>query len=403
MSYFDKFESLVKRLKTENPEWGSINIAKEVSRSHPSVKFKSLAMHIRRKKWLKTISDITSDVSKSQTEKDFRKDSATFEYKGEKSIQSLEEAIDFFEVDVEEWEVERWVCNSWDVTMKIDNEPVKKTNYQVKVWLQKIENLEVKKPTVFRPLTVEPSSDVGMAVVIGCVHRPFHHKRWWDGVMKMIEDHKDVVSTIILNGDYLDMRSLSSHEDWIPEGIDLGVEYSDGKQGIQDIQDVSPNSRKIFHYGNHEERFLRDKSAMRKYGSQLMSPEKAMGLEEYGWEVVTDYKHGYTLIGNDLEVFHGHRLGDNASKNHLSEISNRHCMFNHTHRVNSYSNKGYTAYNIGWGGDLKADGFNYADRGTKSKWRLGFGVVYIEPNGKTHPQSIECNDEGSFFFNGKIY
>lgn len=60
----------------------------------------------------------------------------TIEYKGEKSIQSLEDAIEFFEIDTTIWQVQKWVANSWDVSMKDkDGHPTKKTNYQVKLWL----------------------------------------------------------------------------------------------------------------------------------------------------------------------------------------------------------------------------------------------------------------------------
>ena len=51
-------------------------------------------------------------------------------YKGSRSITSLEEAIEFFEIDTNEWSVARWTCNSWDAG--------EKTNYQVKVQLVRI-------------------------------------------------------------------------------------------------------------------------------------------------------------------------------------------------------------------------------------------------------------------------
>jgi len=53
--------------------------------------------------------------------------SKEFSYKGSKSITSLDEAVDFFEVDTNKWQVTSWTCNSWDAGDK--------TNYQVKVKL----------------------------------------------------------------------------------------------------------------------------------------------------------------------------------------------------------------------------------------------------------------------------
>ena len=68
---------------------------------------------------------------------DYTKDGALLTAKTEKSIQSLDEAIEFFEVDLSVWEVERFIVNSWDVSMKDrDGKSFKRTNYQVKVWLK---------------------------------------------------------------------------------------------------------------------------------------------------------------------------------------------------------------------------------------------------------------------------
>jgi hypothetical protein len=65
--------------------------------------------------------------------------------KTEKRITSLQEAIDFFEVDLTEWEVDHWKCKSWDTAMKVDDivnglvvtKPITKTNYLVNIHLKK--------------------------------------------------------------------------------------------------------------------------------------------------------------------------------------------------------------------------------------------------------------------------
>ena len=54
-------------------------------------------------------------------------------YEGTLSIQDLETAIEFFNIDLNIWEVDKWVANSWDVSMKSGT----KTNYQVKVFLKR--------------------------------------------------------------------------------------------------------------------------------------------------------------------------------------------------------------------------------------------------------------------------
>lgn len=67
---------------------------------------------------------------KSQTTKSVSDKGLQFEYKGERPITSVEEAIEFFEVDTKKYVVERFITNAWDVT---GAEMGKRTNYQVKV------------------------------------------------------------------------------------------------------------------------------------------------------------------------------------------------------------------------------------------------------------------------------
>ena len=71
-----------------------------------------------------------------------KEDSATWEYEGTRSIQTLDEALAFCKADMKKWEVKTWRFNSWDVTMniptfkdgkKVESKPVTTTNYQVRV------------------------------------------------------------------------------------------------------------------------------------------------------------------------------------------------------------------------------------------------------------------------------
>jgi hypothetical protein len=59
-------------------------------------------------------------------------ESKVYQYKGEESISSLEEAISFFDIDLNLWDVAEYKCNSWDVTSKTG----KRTNYQVSIKLK---------------------------------------------------------------------------------------------------------------------------------------------------------------------------------------------------------------------------------------------------------------------------
>lgn len=76
----------------------------------------------------------------SKLEKTFTKDSAVITTKSY-NIQTLDDAIEYAEVNLEDWEVDRYTVNSWEVTMGSEKsgtgKPESFTNYQVKVWLKR--------------------------------------------------------------------------------------------------------------------------------------------------------------------------------------------------------------------------------------------------------------------------
>jgi hypothetical protein len=94
-----------------------------------------LNQHRREK--LKAMRSINDPQGKTQIEE--KGDNRNYVYTGTLSIQDLETAVEFFNVDLKVWEVEKWVANSWDVNMKEG----RRTNYQVKLWLKK-KSVEVK-------------------------------------------------------------------------------------------------------------------------------------------------------------------------------------------------------------------------------------------------------------------
>ena len=66
-----------------------------------------------------------------EVERDIGSDKASYTYKGSEPIHSLEEAVKYFQIDTEQWQVDRFTCNSWEAQSKTG--PV--TMHQVKVQL----------------------------------------------------------------------------------------------------------------------------------------------------------------------------------------------------------------------------------------------------------------------------
>ena len=78
------------------------------------------------------------EASKKVWEEDNNK--ATFSYNGREKINNLEDAIRFSKVDLDVWEVERHVFNTWETTLGAgEGKYNQATNIQIKIWFKKIE------------------------------------------------------------------------------------------------------------------------------------------------------------------------------------------------------------------------------------------------------------------------
>lgn len=119
---------------SENWTWDKRELIRRRINMQKSLMKKGLIGHNKGMKESPDTSSKTVSESSSGSE---------YEYKGRESITSLDQAIKFFDIDTDVWMIDRWVCNSWDVSMKgPDGQPSLSTNYQVKVWCRRIEDEE---------------------------------------------------------------------------------------------------------------------------------------------------------------------------------------------------------------------------------------------------------------------
>ena len=99
-----KLEDVIKQKLIENPDSSFSQIAEIVQAHHTGEMFSHRTL--RRK---------VAKVSRHESINDSRVPT-TYNYKGEKPITSLAEAIDFFKIDLKKFEVTGYTCNAWDVT-----------------------------------------------------------------------------------------------------------------------------------------------------------------------------------------------------------------------------------------------------------------------------------------------
>lgn len=247
---------------------------------------------------------------------------------------------------------------------------------------------------------------VGMHIVSGCWHVPFQNKRMQKGLLQLIEDLGNKVKGFHLIGDVLDVNSLSAHEpNKVPmKGITLGYEYREGNKFLDEFEQVLPKDvEKTFIWGNHENRWTRHVADINisKYADALPSPTEALHLNERGYKVYENWKEDYHFLGKDLQLIHGEFCSKYPARTHVDRMKAS-VMFAHTHRIDINYDGEKAGFNIGWGGDVNSEAFNYVSRLTKMNWINGFALVHIDEKGNYFTQVIPVfNNE--FWYNGKKY
>jgi hypothetical protein len=207
-------------------------------------------------------------------------------------------------------------------------------------------------------------------------------------------------------GDFMDINTLSSHDRGsfsAVAGLTLDDEYSEGNEELDKFDDVLPkNCWKTYLYGNHEDRWKRWMADMQNAKTPLESPEDALGLWDRGYQVKTNWSQDYFTIGADFDIFHGIYFSIHCAKAHLDKLR-RKCAFVHTHRVQHYREGEMGVYNIGSCADYTSKAFNYATRPMKAQWSNGFAINMVDSKGVSHVTQIVPDQDGHFYFGGKMY
>ncbi len=253
---------------------------------------------------------------------------------------------------------------------------------------------------------IPKESNVGIHMVSGCWHFPFHNKQMYKGVLELLKDLGTKVKGFHLLGDTLDLNSLSKHTPGqlpIP-GVTLGMEYKGGNEALDGFDKVLPKGiQKTYLFGNHEDRYFRhikdvDNS---KYADALISPTQALKLSERGYTIFENWKEDFFMIGDHLQGIHGEYCSKNPARTHMEKMKSS-VIFAHTHRIDICYDGEKAGFNIGWGGDKDSAAFSYVSRITKLNWLNGFALVHIDKEGYFHTQVIPVYND-KFWYNGKEY
>lgn len=243
---------------------------------------------------------------------------------------------------------------------------------------------------------------VGRHLVLGCMHVPFHNKRFLASLMSLLQD-QDFVGLHII-GDFMDLNTFSSHDKGkFPaiKGLTYNQEIKESNHVLDLLQASNEFSDLSYVWGNHEDRYHRYMKDMENAKRPLMSPTDALKLRERGFSVHENWSRDFVKLGSHLELMHGTYFNVHCAKKHLDTLRGS-VMFAHTHRIQHYIEGSMGAYNIGFGGDIESPAFGYATRPQRSQWQNGAAVVMLDAAGNYFVEQLTFINN-HFSYGGKLY
>lgn len=213
----------------------------------------------------------------------------------------------------------------------------------------------------------------GRILFIPDVHVPYHDRKAWNLVLKVIKATKP--DMVVQLGDFGDVEALSSHPKSFGFKRDFDLEMLACRDEWDRLQEASGDAMLVYTAGNHEHRLLKyvSKNAPMVEGI-VPSIKDLFGMDK---EVIVNGYQDAFHIGRVQAIHDIGYHGKFAAQRTLDAAG--HCIvFGHTHRLcvtysGSTAGERWFALNCGWLGDVTQ--IKYLSPAQTREWALGFGIV----------------------------
>lgn len=369
-------------------------------------------------------------------------------------IKTLDQLIEACAIDLENWKIDRYTVNKWEVGRKastkdltyedgiingsvfdnggINVEPL----YQVKAWLSKI-NPEPIRP-VLKPIYISVKSistkqkhdrSLSAALIVPDTQfgfsrdiysgklTPFHDRFAINSVLKIAEKYNP--ETIVFLGDIVDWSG------WSDKFIRLPEFYFTSQPALIEASWVMAQfraltaGRVVVLEGNHDlrpEKMLINhlvdayglKAADQLDCTPVMSIDNLLGLSRMGIEYIRGYPDGETWINNNTKCIHGEKVRGQPGQTAAAVVrdANETVIFGHIHKYELASKtirdrnrvRSITAYAPGClcHIDGRVPGSNKSNN-----WQQGAAIVWYNDE-ESQIQHIDIKN-GCAFYNGTIF
>jgi predicted phosphodiesterase len=372
-------------------------------------------------------------------------------------ITSLEELLEYANVNLEVWEVERYLVNKWEVAAKniekdLEYDEGKATGIviqqpnmvvqdliQVKAWLVRKEPIPIS--FVVQPITLNVDFPLPLVnaiergvhkaliipdVQIGFVRQengkliPMHDRNALDAALQLAQAYD--WDKIIFLGDYLDLAEWSDKFVRSPDMyFTTQASLIEGSWWLTQFRKANVDTPIYLIEGNHEKRMtsallshLVAASKIRAVNELTLDPSlsvpKLLALHQLGIEWVGNYPNGQVWLNDDFVVIHGDiargKTLDTARA--VVENSDVSTIFGHIHRVELATRtihrrnggiRTVVAASMGCLCKLTGDVPGVRDR---QQWQNGLGVVEYTDGGWGDIHTVFIND-GTLIYGGSRF
>ena len=219
------------------------------------------------------------------------------------------------------------------------------------------------------------------SIVFGDVHIPFQDNRALTLLLKFIKLYQP--DNIFINGDLLDCWAISKFTKPVNLEVHLSDEIADTKDFLKKLRRMSPKSKIIYIFGNHEyrfEKYLADNADMFK-NLQGMTLEEQLCCDELKIRCINNhlrenhYRFGHILIGHFNKVC----VNAGYTAHNLLQAKGMSLIQGHTHRGAMVYKRTYRDTMVG------VEGFCLCDINptymSLPNWQLGFCTISSDETG----------------------
>lgn len=361
-------------------------------------------------------------------------------------ITTLEALLEYAQVDLEAWAVERWVINKWEVGAKgPDGALTVAPLIQVKAWLVRIEPVEIKpvikpvtltvralaQPAVMKPGALQalglraaliiPDLQIGYnrQLATGRLD-PFHDRTALDVALQVAAfNHFD---DLVYLGDILDLPDWSDKFTRSPEFyFNTQSAIIEAAWWLAQFRAVQPDARMALIEGNHERRMreainnhlaasYQIKPANDLASLPAMSLPRLLALDDIGAEWIGDYPRAKLWLNPGVAAIHGVTVrgvpGETAKA--VAANSAHSVIFGHIHRreVASRTHESHSGSQVITAmspGCLCRLDWVVPGHEPGQNWQQGLGVVYYDPDSYYHTYEIIPIERGQAVWAGQVY